>query len=135
MPFTAKSRLVLALLALLLIGPIMVDTVRAQYADLTTEQIEALKRAWHVTNARQEGTYWTTAGFNDNDWDTASVGAFEMGLSAARSKVYGWPNAEAQWIWARSGVTSYFRREFGLPRALVNDEDTNVAEHLVVRVR
>jgi hypothetical protein len=134
MPFTAKSRLILALFALLLCGPIVLDSARAQYSDLTTEQKEALKKAWHVTNARQEGTSWTTTDYNDDDWSTASVGAFEEGLSAARGKVYGWPNADAEWIWARSGVTAYFRREFGLPRNLVNDEDEDIQEHFIVRI-
>jgi hypothetical protein len=134
MPFTAKSRLMLALLALLLLGPIALDNVHAQYADLTAEQVEALKMSWHVTNARQEGTSWTQAGFNDSDWSTASLGAFKEGLSSARNQVYGWPNTEAEWIWARSGVTAYFRREFGLPRSLVNDEDSDIQEHVIVRI-
>jgi hypothetical protein len=134
MPFTAKSRILLAILAVLLVGPIVVDDVRAQYEELTLEQVEAAKRAWHVTNARQDGTAWTTTSYNDDDWPTAYLGAFEEGLSAARSKVYGWPNSEAEWIWARGGVTAYFRREFGLPRSLVNDEDEDISERFVVRI-
>jgi len=134
MPFTAKSRLILVLFALLLLGPIVMDSVRAQYSDLTAEQVEAFKRAWHVTNARQDGTSWTTTDYSDDDWGTASVGVFEEGLGAARNQVYGWPNTDAEWIWARSGVTAYFRREFGLPRSLVNDEDKDVQEHLIVRI-
>jgi hypothetical protein len=134
MPFSPKSRLILAGFALLLIGPIVMDSVRAQYSDLTAEQVEALKQAWHVTNARQDGTSWTTTDYSDDDWGTASVGVFEEGLSAARNQVYGWPNTDAEWIWARSGVTAYFRREFGLPRSLVNDEDKDVQEHLIVRI-
>src|SRR4030042_6939165 len=134
MPFTTKSRLILALFALLLIGPIVLDDVRAQYADLTAEEIEALKQAWHVTNARQDGTSWTTSDFDDGDWSTASLGAFQEGLSTARNQVYGWPNTNAEWIWARSGVTAYFRREFGLPRSLVNDEDKDIQEHFIVRI-
>ncbi|MCX7022395.1 MAG: hypothetical protein NTW26_09020 [bacterium] len=134
MPFTAKSRLILAVLALLLVGPIVVDNVRAQYTDLTEEQIEALKQAWHVTNARQDGTSWTTTDYNDDDWSTAVLGTFSEGLSAARSQVYGWPGADAEWIWARSGVTAYFRREFGLPRSLINDEDKDIQEHFIVRI-
>ncbi len=135
MPFTIRSRLLLAILALLLIGPIVVDNVSAQYGeDLTFEQIEALKQAWHVTNARQNGLFWTTTSYNDDDWNTAFLGAFEDGLSAARSKVYGWPNVEAEWIWARGGITAYFRREFGLPRNLRNDEDEDIEERVVVRI-
>ena len=134
MPFTAKSRLILALLALLLCGPITLDIARAQYSDLTAEQVEALKKSWHVTNARQDGTSWTTAGFNDDDWGTAYLGAFEGGLPGARNQVYGWQNADAQWIWARSGVTAYFRREFGLPRSLIDDEDEDIQEHFIVRI-
>ncbi len=134
MPFNIKSRVLLAVLALLLVGPIVVDDVRAQYEDLTLEQIEAIKQAWHATNARQAGLTWTTTSYNDDDWNMASLGMFEEGLSTAKSQVYAWPNVEAEWIWARGGVTAYFRREFGLPRSLINDEDEDIQERLVVRI-
>lgn len=134
MPFTVRSRLVLVVVALFLVGPLVVDKVRAQYEDLTAEQVEALKKAWRVTNARQVGLAWTEPGFPVHDWDTASSGAFTEGLEVAKSKVYGWPSPDAEWIWSRGGNTAYFRREFGLPRNLLKDEDEGVEERIVVRI-
>ncbi len=132
MSFTLKSRLVLVLLSLVLLTPFVFDDAHAQYEDLSSEQIDALKRAWHVTSSGQSGTGWTDIGFDDSAWSTASLAVFEDGLSTAKSEVYAWPGAEAEWIWSTGGTTVYFRRNFGLPRALVNDDDYE--ERVVVRL-
>ena len=122
MPLKRFSRLILAVLALALVGPFVFHTL-AQ-GELTYEEQQQMAKAWIVSSKPQsESLEWTRPGFDDEDWGLADSGFFEDGTAATYSQVMGWPNPEAEWIWGGRAAEVYFRRRFGLPRRLLNEEE------------
>ena len=122
MPLKRASRLILTILALALVGPFVFHTM-AQ-GELTYEEQQEMAKAWVTSTRPQSDTLdWTRPGFGDDDWGLAESGFFEEGTAASYSQLGGWPNPDAEWIWSGRSSEVYFRRRFGLPRRLLNEEN------------
>jgi hypothetical protein len=125
MSLTKSLRGIIILTAFLLVGPFVLHySVAQDEQPLTYEQQQARNSAWLVSAAPQGGSLeWTQPGFDDAAWNTAQGGYFEDGVSAANAELMGWPNAEAEWIWSGYASEVYFRRRFGLPRRLIDEDE------------
>lgn len=119
------SRVALIVAALFLLGPFVLHYSWAQGdGTLTYEQQQARDAAWLASASSQgDSLAWTRPGFDDSGWVTAGSGYFKDGVGAAFEQIPGWPNPEAEWIWSGFASEVYFRRRFGLPRRLIQEED------------